>query len=128
MKIHKFHGKIIKGIFESESPESYKIISGILEGKKVYMTLSEWKPYEQRSCNQNSYFHGIVCDILSEYTGYTPSEMKAVMKYQFNVKHTSALSTSEFEDFMRKIREWAAKQWGLYIPSPNEIPIQYYNK
>jgi hypothetical protein len=75
-----------------------------------------------RSNPQNRYLHGVVLPIMAEYTGYDQSEMKAVLKFKFKVKHTSDLSTAEFEKFLSDVRMWAAKN-GCNIPEPGEVPV-----
>jgi hypothetical protein len=77
-------------------------------------------PEHNRSNPQNSYFHAVVIPILSEYTGYDHAEIKGIVKYKFKVKHTSDLSTVEFEKFMSDVRMWASRDLGCYVPSPNE--------
>ena len=80
---------------------------------------------KSRSIPENNYLHGVVLPILAQHTGYTAQEMKAVLKWHFNIKSTSQLSTAEFEAFMSKIRMWASDPDGLncYIPMPNEGAI-----
>lgn len=86
------------------------------------------KQYKDRSRNENSYFHGVVLPILSQHLGYTPQEMKGIVKFHFGVKSTSMLTTVEFEKFMSDIRMWASDPDGCincYIPLPNEIEWFY---
>lgn len=73
-----------------------------------------------RSNPQNSYLHGVILPILAFNTGYTNEEMKAVLKWKFKIKSTSALTTAEFEKFMSDVRMWASAELGAYIPAPNE--------
>jgi hypothetical protein len=42
------------------------------------------------------------------------------------VRSTSDLSTIEFEEYCSKIRMWASKELGVYIPSPNEPDLDLY--
>lgn len=81
------------------------------------------KPKKMRSKNQNDYFHGVLCAILGQHLGYTVQEMKGVLKWEFNIKSTSTLSTVEFEKFMSDVRQWAGdpdNNINCYIPEPNE--------
>ena len=75
---------------------------------------------KQRSNLQSRYFHGVILPILSDHTGYTEEEMKAVLKYKFHIKHTSELDTASFEEFMSEIRRWASAELECWIPEPNE--------
>lgn len=93
---------------------------------------------KQRSSNQNRYYFGVVIPCLSEHTGFTVNEMHEVLKYKFlkgwktlktkkyyveaeYVRSTTDLNTSEFEDYMTKVREFASIELSCYIPEPNEM-------
>ena len=72
--------------------------------------------------------------LLSDELGYLPDEMHEVMKQKFlnvrdvkvgTVKYqipesTTKLTTTDFEDYVSKIRIWAAKDLNVMIPLPNE--------
>ena len=81
------------------------------------------KDMKYRSNLENRYLHGVVLPILGHHLGYTANEMKGIIKWVFNVKSTSALSTVEFEKLMEDVRRWAGDPDGCincYIPLPNE--------
>jgi hypothetical protein len=104
-----------------------------LEGKDCIISLSEYKSI--RSNNQNRYYWGVVIKILSEHTGYFADELHEALRERFlNYKSltlggedipikrsTTKLKTSEFEDYLSKIKVWAARDMGVTIPDPNEI-------
>lgn len=94
-----------------------------------------------RSTQQNKYYWGVVVDLISDHTGYTPEEVHEIIKYKFlteyfhyhesnehtalvyeipKTKSTTGLKSNEFEDLMSQIREWASLKLGVYIPDPNE--------
>lgn len=91
-----------------------------------------------RSNAENRYYHGVVLELLSEYTGYTADEMHDILKAMFLSekqrlkwdkrkkiqiqKSTSTLTTVQFEKFLEDVRRWAASELGCYIPNPNEPP------
>lgn len=93
---------------------------------------------KNRSNDQNSYYHGVVIKLLSEHTGYDEDDMHEILKSLFlsdrerlmwdkrkkvtRVKSTSTLTTVEFEQYLDKVRKWAAAELGVYIPLPNEPP------
>lgn len=95
---------------------------------------------QDRSNNQNRYYWGVVINMLSEHTGFTPSEMHEVLKYRFLsyprilisktpekvliAKSTTNLTTKEFEEFMTRVRQWASIDLGLWIPEPNQAPME----
>jgi hypothetical protein len=89
-----------------------------LEGEKVMIKIE--KRRKLRSLDQNSYFHGVILPILADELGYTAQEVKGVLKWHFKIPHTSELSTVEFEDFCKRVREWASADLSIYLPSPNE--------
>lgn len=114
----KFNGNVLNGKFIPDNP-NFRECFVLHEGKRVTITVG--REQKNRSLPENSYFHGVVVKILSDELGYTPVEMKGVIKWVFKVKHTSDLSTVEFEDLMEKIRRWAAMELNINIPVPNEV-------
>jgi hypothetical protein len=89
---------------------------------------------DKRSNRQNRYFHGVMLPILSEHTGYTPNEIKALLKGMFLtytielkglefelIKNTSDLDTKEMEEFLEKCRMFSAIELDCQIPLPNEL-------
>jgi hypothetical protein len=81
--------------------------------------ITKLKQYACRSNPQNRYLHGVILPILADHTGYEIDEIKAVLKWKFKIKHTSSLSTKEFEDFLSKVRMWASAELGCFCPEPN---------
>jgi len=103
------------------------------EDKEAVLLL---KPFRNvRSDNQNRYYWGIVMKILSNELGYFPDEVHEVMKQKFlNVRNikvcnteysipesTTVQNTTEFEDYLSKIRMWASSELEILIPLPNEV-------
>ena len=92
------------------------------------------RPYiKKRSNNQNRYYWGIVVDIISNYTGFTPEETHDILKHKFLAKQktfkdmvfyvpasTATLTTAESEKYFSSIREWASIELGCWVPEPNE--------
>jgi hypothetical protein len=94
--------------------------------------------YANRSQQQNRYYWGVVVEMLSEYTGFTPDEMHEWLKMKFIPKKlavcdgngevdgefvvggsTRKMTPTQFEDYMRTIREWAAEKLDVVIPDPD---------
>ena len=88
----------------------------------------------KRSIQQNSFFHSWV-SLLSEFTGYTKSEMKEILKNEFLkvekvnektgsiyqcTRDTSSLNKMQFADFCTEIQQWAESEFGVRLPLPNE--------
>jgi len=105
-------------------------------GKEISITIGQY--VKQRSRAQNSFFHGAFMDAVMDMyhevgNDYTNDEVKQQLKSRFGLKKkvtapdgkvteelvsTREYTTIQIEDFMTKIRAWAApfKQ----LPFPNE--------
>lgn len=87
-----------------------------------------------RSTNQNSYMWGVCIKILSDSTGFSKEEMHDILKHKFLTvekqtksgqvlqvtRSTASLNTSEMEEYLARIRQWAAEYLDCNIPEPNE--------
>lgn len=79
-----------------------------------------------RSLRENNYYWGVVLQTISDQSGYTPEEVHDAMRWKFlrkgqrfeTVASTTSLSVHEFEDYLDKIRIWAAQELQLSIPLP----------
>lgn len=97
-----------------------------------------------RSTLQNAYYWGVVVESLWEYLGgqrgdaYDLMEIHEYLKSRFNGaeitigrlsrwigKTTTTLTTVEMEAYLESIRNWAARDLGLFIPEPNDAPGEY---
>lgn len=103
----------------------------LLEGKEVDVIVRKHK--KNRSNNQNAYYWGVCIKILSEELGYTDDEMHSALKMMFlqdnlrkipTLKSTTSLTTVEFEEYLEKIRQWAAQELSCIIPLPNEVDFK----
>lgn len=92
-----------------------------------------------RSLLQNAYYWGVVVQMLSEHTGYTPDEVHDLLKMQFIPKKlavcdgngivhgeyvlggsTRKMNTIAFGDYLEAIRQWAAETLDVVIPDPDQ--------
>lgn len=120
-----FHGKMVKRCFVCDDQYLFNQFNDALDGKRVDVTIR--KERSIRSLNENNYYWGVVLQLLSEHTGYTTDEMHEICKHQFlmvhgqfdYVKSTTKLNTVEFEEYLDKIKNWAAVL-GVNVPNPNE--------
>lgn len=94
------------------------------------------KPKQNRSGQQNRYYWGVVCDLISGHTGYTPEESHQIMAEMFLsyekegktfTRSTTRLKTAEFEIYMEQCRRWASMELQVYIPLPNEPGNYFYD-
>lgn len=102
------------------------------------MELAVTRRRATRSPMANAYYWGVVMQLLSEHTGYTPDEMHDLCKAQFLPKKlavnngngeivgefvlggsTRGLNTNDFYEYVERVRQWAA-ELDVYIPDPNE--------
>lgn len=99
------------------------------------------EPKKKRSLNQNAYFHGIMVPMVLQglrEAGYnevkTQEDAKDIIKTLFLkkiikndltgeeipvVRHTSELTTVEFNLMMEECGQWASEYLGIFIPPPN---------
>lgn len=109
------------------------------EGKRISITIKRIK--SKRSLNQNNYIHllfTIFAKELTSLTGtnYSPETVKNMCKLKFalidvvdektgevigqDLEATSKMSKSRCSEFTEDIIRWAADQFGIILPYPNE--------
>lgn len=123
-----FTGTVINNNFKPDNLHRLFDYLKTLEG--VRCEVSVRKIRAQRSNNQNNYYFGVVCKVLGDYFGYEPDEMHEALKLKFlqvgacdvpTLKSTTKLNTEEFEEYLERIRRWAAVDYGITVPLPNEV-------
>ena len=137
----KFYGETKDNKFIPDDLQAFYKHVKSLNGERVVVEMKKFKPYKKRSNEQNAYYWGMIVDILSKEFGYTPEEIHEILKFKFLSKNydfkgqymtgtesTATLSTSEMEDYHRKIREWASRDFNIYIPEPNCVPLEAYEE
>lgn len=136
---HTFYGEVLVGNHKYGADKLFfdneiYFVQAVkeLEGKKFELELREMK--SQRSDRQNRYYWKIIIPIFGDYFGMDKEETHEALKFEhlkqvirdkkgvphITVKSTAKLSTSEFEDYMSKLRRWGASEFGLNIPEPGE--------
>ena len=122
-----FMGKITDYKLLLDNPTKYQQYIDSLSGHRVEIVVRKQKA--KRSENQSRYYWGVVIELLSKELGYDQDEMHEILKYKFlqsnamglpYVKSTTKLSTGEFEEYLSKIKRWAAEFLHIVIPDPNE--------
>jgi len=125
-----FLASIIKEKLVFNNPETYYRYLRSLNNKSVEVVIR--LPRKDRSNPQNRYMWGVVYELLSETTGYTPSEIHDSMRMLFlqdnlrkipTLRSTTELTTVEMENYLEQIRQWAAQELNCNIPLPNEVDI-----
>jgi len=85
-----------------------------------------------RSLPQNNYLH-LLLGAVAVHTGYTIEEVKQllkdtiapnIMEYERDghtfYRSTADLDTAEMSELTERLRDWSAKEIGVYLPEPNE--------
>ena len=129
-----FHGKITQGKLQLDSPSAYLRQIAALEGQQIELVLRKHKSH--RSNQQNAWYWGVIVELISQHTGYTPSEAHEALKFRFlsdhnpdhqgliKIKSTSQLSTKEFAEYCDRIVRWAAEHMEIFIPDPGQVDYQ----
>jgi hypothetical protein len=130
-QIDRTRSKVWPVIYDADLVKFHDWFDKFPEGTHVFVTIKKIEKRQMRSIVQNNYYWGVVIDILSDFTGYDPEEMHNALRHKFltyeNIKglpttlSTTQLKTNEFEDYLERIRRWAATDLGVYIPLPNEV-------
>lgn len=125
----QFYGVIKKGQIIYEKPERRDFyLKNLKEGLQIIEILKP--PRKPRSLKENAYYWGVVIQMISDETGFTPEEAHEAMKWLFlkkqigkivSVRSTATLNTLEFENYVENIKRFASLELNLYIPNPNEI-------
>lgn len=125
-----FCGRIEQGVVKLDNPSRYAQHSKNLEGRRIEIVLRKEK--SKRSNNQNNYYFGCICKVLGDYFGYDTEEMHEALKMKFlrtgacdleTIRSTTKLNTAEFEDYMERVRRWAAIEYDVIVPLPNEVEV-----
>ena len=113
------------------------ILDGILKDPVPDGRYSIKKYRRVRSEQQNRYYFGFLIPPICKKLGYDKGEIHDILKHKCNLKikmietltgvceihyvgSTADMETGEFEDYLRRCREWSAVTIGVYIPLPNE--------
>lgn len=131
-----FHGTVLpSGVLALDNRDGFLKASLALVGKRITVTLGRFR--KPRSTNQNAYMWAVVYQAIALETGSEPEEVHEAMGVRFRLVHggklgvkvrsTTDLSTVEMEDYLAKVRAYAATELGILIPLPNEavIPDHY---
>jgi len=133
--IHKV--KINKGKLILLNKEKFNNYLLSLEGE---FDLVIKKPVNQRTIDQNKYFHGVVLKVSAECMGFDLVETKAYLKavlgyfkiYEIDgqrfteLESTSKMSTKRLSEFIEEIKKFIFNNYQVNIPNANEIDLDSY--
>jgi len=130
--------KVINGKLATEVIRSLSTAISNLDGEIIKIVIEKAK--KKRSVNQNSYYWGVIIqevllmfreagndvdaeEVHSYLKEHVGKLTKVVVDPEGNkesvLQSTTRLSTKEFEDYLERIRAWAAG-FGIVIPLPKE--------
>lgn len=129
----KFRGKIKDGQFVPDWIEQRNAYLEGLEGKEVEEIIGE--PEEPKTNPQLRYFHGVICELASEASGYTKEEVKGLLKGYFLTEYIKSpdgkeipwvpsladMKKPKMSKFIDDCIILCAKHWQLVVPSPEEV-------
>lgn len=125
-------GKVEKGKFIPDNAQVMRQAFFCHEGRRV--SFCPKRIVKNRSSKQNAFYWSVVVPAIADYMGERDhEEVHNYLKAHFNfkpifigdkpdriAKSTTKLTTEEFEEYIAKVKEFAAKDCGLYIPDPGE--------
>lgn len=130
----RFHCRVEKDKLVFDRPEVFKAyIQNLSHKGDLELIIRPWQ--KEKSLQQLRYIHGVVFAIISDASGYTPEEVKGLLKGYFLTKYVKApdgkevpyvksladLTLDEMKQFIDDCIIMAAKHWGCVVPSPEEI-------
>ena len=130
-----WQGYITKGIdgaqfFELDLFDEFTVYLGRFKpDEKIEVILR--KQTKKSSNAQNRYYYGVVCKIISDFTGHTVEEVDGILKDKFLkqkderglefVPSKMDLSTVDREAYHEQCRRWAAIVLELNVPLPQAV-------
>lgn len=99
------------------------------------LTLIVVETFRQRTLTQNAYYHGVVLQCISDYTGHTTEELHEYFKWRILSKEgalpeasTTDLSTTEFTAYIDLIVYFAWDFLEIVIPPPERVEFRYHGR
>jgi len=137
----KFTGSVKNSLFVPSNNELYLKGLSYYNNNNVELTLK--KIIKKRSYNQNAYYWGVVIKMLSEHIGEKNRlKVHESLKFALGIRKcyfdlvnnkpfemvvsTTKYSTTDFEEYLQRVRLFCNEHFALMIPLPNEIEIPEY--
>jgi len=129
---HTFFSDVRNNRLQKNVSEKIAEVLKSFEGKRIELSIG--KVRSKRSNQQNA-LYWMYCTIIANDLGYSKDEMAEIIKYKFLKKtkvdektgqefeyigSTTALSKSEFADFVNELIRWSAMEFNIVLPLPNE--------
>ena len=129
-----FTGEIKNNEIKIDDEIGYQIWIADLNGKRVRVIV-EQETYK-RTDPQNKYYWGVVVELLSQELGYETEEVHNLLKSMFlkrrvilkgkeyiSIGSTAKLSTSQFTDYIEKIKRFSSLELSIIIPESENVAI-----
>lgn len=139
----EFDGYVKDGKIERNVAIQIGSAIGLMNDCRLLVTLKQVK--RKRSNRQNRYYWGLVVPLIrqmfedggnvvdeDEIHGFLKEHVGKLTKVIIDpsgtrrkvVRSSTETDTAEFEDYLTKVRAWAAEM-GCSIPEPNELPVNH---
>ena len=138
------YGEVKNGKLVADDPAVLVAAFRCHEGRRIQFQPK--RVQNRRTDPQNDYYWGVVVLLAGQAMGYEPkiSEDKdaihEILKWHCNFemrivgrgtdrkemqapRSTADLSTSDFEAYCERCRNWAGRELNIYIPLPNEVMV-----
>ena len=132
-----FHGSIVKGEFlvcVQQEMQRRAYLEG-MEGSVVDEIIQ--RPSQSKTLNQLRYVHGCIFALASDSSGYTPEEVKGLLKEHFlkrfitspsgkEVSYTPSLADLKRDDMAKFIDDviiFVAHHWSCVVPPPEDVKL-----
>ena len=128
---------IFVGTIENEKvvlnqPKQYaSYVAAMKDGQTVKVTVKPFKAGDRiRSIEANAYYWAVVIEYLRQEFGYEKEEMHDALGIHFRrdfsdqlqrIVRTSTMASEEFWEYIERVRRWAATEYNIYIPDPNQV-------
>lgn len=97
-------------------------LSEYIKTRKNWLYSLVLKRHWTRSLAQNSYYRGIVLELIEENTGIEKEELHFYFKNKFidweEFPSSKELNKNEFWEYVDRIRDFASAELWIYIPDP----------
>lgn len=95
-------------------------LEAFIKSRKDGLYTISVKKHGTRSLAQNSYYRGVVLQMIEDYTGHDKKELHYYFKHTYidggQFPSSAELNKMDFSDYVNKIKDFAAVELGLYIP------------
>lgn len=98
--------------------------SKLHEGIRVEVTVQQ--EHHDPTPAMRGYYHGVICKLAAEESGYTKDEVDDILCGQFirdedgKVQSKADLSDQEFADLIDRSKDFIAINWGVVVPPPDK--------